>query len=558
MEEDQTPQRQQQQPRRAANPFAQQQPKRKMGPMERAARKSLREDYARRQAENAERLLREPLPKYVPKPVSGCHVFFHPDLGIGGAERLVVDAAVGLQEKGAKVVVYTNHCDPNHCFDECRNGTLDVRVKGSWLVPRSFFGRFTILCAILRQIHLMLHIWITGELEDLSPSIFIVDQLSAGLPWLRLLVSPKTGIVFYCHFPDLLLVQGRHASLLKRLYRIPFDRLEEWSMSFADAVALNSNFTKSVVQLTWPELLEKTTARVIYPCVDTAAKEDELLVGAGDAAPPPLFPSGDVRVLLSINRFERKKDIGLAIRAFASIPDDERRGVRLVLAGGYDRRVAENVEYHRELQSLANEFDLAHDTIDAADNPTARRPADTAAPVLFLLSVPADLKTALLRAATLLVYTPSNEHFGIVPLEAMLARVPVLAANTGGPTETVVEGETGWLRDPYEPLAWSAVMRRALALPAAEAARMGDEGSRRVKDTFGRDHMATTLMNVVREIVVARRNSDADNTMIIVVVGTVFSLSLAAMSLGIALWMMHDMKKNAALREGAAGVGRMF
>ncbi len=109
----------QQQPR-AANPFAA--PKRKMGPMEKAARKSLREEYARRQAESAERLLREPLPKYVPKPVAGCHVFFHPDLGIGGAERLVVDAAVGLKNKGAKVVVYTNHCDPKHCFDECRDG----------------------------------------------------------------------------------------------------------------------------------------------------------------------------------------------------------------------------------------------------------------------------------------------------------------------------------------------------------------------------------------------------------------------------------------------------
>ncbi|KAM3527071.1 hypothetical protein NHJ13051_003112 [Beauveria bassiana] len=537
----------------SSNPFAQ--PKRKMGPMERSARKTLREEYARRQAEAAESLVREPLPKYVPKPVGGCHVFFHPDLGIGGAERLVVDAAVGLQNKGAKVVIYTNHCDPNHCFDECRDGTLDVRVKGSWLVPRSLFGRFTILCAILRHIHLLLHIWLTGELEDLKPAIFIVDQLSAGLPWLRLLVSPKTGIVFYCHFPDLLLVQGRHASLLKRLYRIPFDRLEEWSMGFADAVALNSHFTKSVVQLTWPELLEHTTARVIYPCVDTDAKEHELAANDDDDNDngPPLFPAGD-RVLLSINRFERKKDIGLAIRAFAAIPADERRGVRLVLAGGYDRRVAENVDYHRELQSLANECDLVHDTINAADNPTARQPADTTAPVLFLLSVPAALKTKLLRAASLLVYTPANEHFGIVPLEAMLARVPVLAANTGGPTETVVEAETGWLRDPYEPLAWSAVMRRALSLSAAAAARMGDEGRRRVKDTFGRDKMATTLMTVVRDIAAARRDSDADNTMIIVVVGTAFSLTLAALSLGIALWMMHDMKKNAAVREA----GRML
>ncbi|KGQ10112.1 Alpha-1,3/1,6-mannosyltransferase alg-2 [Beauveria bassiana D1-5] len=288
--EEQSPPRQQRQPRSnsgnsSSNPFAQ--PKRKMGPMERSARKTLREEYARRQAEAAESLVREPLPKYVPKPVDGCHVFFHPDLGIGGAERLVVDAAVGLQNKGAKVVIYTNHCDPNHCFDECRDVAYKLtrfppRAPGTLDVRGSLFGRFTILCAILRHIHLLLHIWLTGELEDLKPAIFIVDQLSAGLPWLRLLVSPKTGIVFYCHFPDLLLVQGRHASLLKRLYRIPFDRLEEWSMGFADAVALNSHFTKSVVQLTWPELLEHTTARVIYPCVDTDAKEDELAANDDD------------------------------------------------------------------------------------------------------------------------------------------------------------------------------------------------------------------------------------------------------------------------------------
>lgn len=60
----------------------------------------------------------------VPIREDDCIVFFHPDLGIGGAERLVVDAAVGLQNRGHKVVVFTNHCDPGHCFDECRDGTF--------------------------------------------------------------------------------------------------------------------------------------------------------------------------------------------------------------------------------------------------------------------------------------------------------------------------------------------------------------------------------------------------------------------------------------------------
>lgn len=52
-------------------------------------------------------------------------VFFHPDLGIGGAERLIIDAAVGLQDVlGHKVVIYTSHRDPQHCFDEARDGEL--------------------------------------------------------------------------------------------------------------------------------------------------------------------------------------------------------------------------------------------------------------------------------------------------------------------------------------------------------------------------------------------------------------------------------------------------
>lgn len=50
-------------------------------------------------------------------------VFFHPDLGIGGAERLIVDAAVGLQSRGYKVTIFTSHCDPRHCFEEARDGT---------------------------------------------------------------------------------------------------------------------------------------------------------------------------------------------------------------------------------------------------------------------------------------------------------------------------------------------------------------------------------------------------------------------------------------------------
>jgi hypothetical protein len=54
-------------------------------------------------------------------------VFFHPDLGIGGAERLVVDAAVALQERGHKVTIFTSHCDPQHCFAAAYAWTRQLR-----------------------------------------------------------------------------------------------------------------------------------------------------------------------------------------------------------------------------------------------------------------------------------------------------------------------------------------------------------------------------------------------------------------------------------------------
>lgn len=53
-------------------------------------------------------------------------VFLHPDLGIGGAERLVVDAAVALKSKGCSVQIWTAHYDPTHCFSETLDPDLPV------------------------------------------------------------------------------------------------------------------------------------------------------------------------------------------------------------------------------------------------------------------------------------------------------------------------------------------------------------------------------------------------------------------------------------------------
>ena len=164
-------------------------------------------------------------------------VFVHPDLGIGGAERAVVDAALALQSRGHSVHLLTAHHDPGHCFEETRDGRLRVTSIGDWL-PRSIFGRCCALFAYIRQIYVSLYLVLCSGLEY---DVVFCDQISACIPVLLWFGRRGTKVLFYCHFPDLLLTQRR--GLLKRLYRVPIDWLEEKTTGMAHCVLVNSQFT---------------------------------------------------------------------------------------------------------------------------------------------------------------------------------------------------------------------------------------------------------------------------------------------------------------------------
>ena len=161
----------------------------------------------------------------------------------------MVDAALGLQKLGHSVDIYTSHHDSNHCFEETRDGeqfagdkplSLCRYLQGTLRVhhvkspfPRSIMGKLHVLSAHARQLHLT-----TRLLSNSEPpyDVYFVDQLSTCIPFLRLLVEKR--VVFYCHFPDKLLANGEFvegeagrwkAGVVKGLYRLPMDLLEEWT-----------------------------------------------------------------------------------------------------------------------------------------------------------------------------------------------------------------------------------------------------------------------------------------------------------------------------------------
>lgn len=324
----------------------------------------------------------------------------------------------------------------------------------------------------------------SSELKELDPDVLIVDQLSACIPFFRLLY-PKARVLFYGHFPDQLLVkqEGGTKQKLKSIYRIPFDAFEAWSMGCADSIVVNSKFTRSVFKATLPGVKAREL-KVVYPCVDTSDPKGESASGA-------IWP--DRKLLLSINRFEGKKMLDLAIKAYAGLAPQDRGKSKLVLAGGYDPRNAENAITHKQLQDLSNSLKLTHATFRSND--TALTDLSTEdVDILFLLSISNELKTRLLSSASLLIYTPTNEHFGIVPLEAMLAGVPVLATNTGGPLETIYDGRTGWLRSPDNIEEWTKVMQKPMISSSADRLHaMGQAGREQVLTQFSRTKMAQSF-----------------------------------------------------------------
>lgn len=308
---------------------------------------------------------------------------------------------------------------------------------------------------------------------------------------------------------------------VKNAYRFAFDWFEGWSMSASDRIVVNSHFTMSVAKKVFTSL--KTDPAVVYPCVDmkeSVGQQHEILW------------DNQYKVILSINRFERKKDIGLAIRAYQALSPSERKSTRLILAGGYDSRVDENVRYHEELVELVEGLGMKQAT--AKTIPTALAiPSDIE--VLFLLSVPGPFKDVLLSNARLLLYTPTNEHFGIVPVEAMQYGVPVLASNTGGPLETVKQGESGWLKDVRNVDEWANIIRKVLLMSPEEAKKMGESGKRRVRERFTRPIMAEAFNYNIDGMVKAPRSKfverkDIEMALIVVgmVIAALFSVLLKA------------------------------
>jgi glycosyltransferase involved in cell wall biosynthesis len=237
-------------------------------------------------------------------------------------------------------------------------------------------------------------------------------------------------------------------------------RSVRWAMGRADALVGVSQF---VVESLVENGYRARKTHAILNAIDPAAWDYRL--DSGPVRDALRIPSG-ARVVACVGRLFRGKGQDDMIRAFSVVsrvlPD-----LRLLIIGEDDRRVMAT-SFMDELKTLARDLGVLDRVIFTGYR--ADMPSVFAACDVFAL--------------------PSlEEPFGLVYLEAMAMKKPVVACDSGGTPEVVEHLASGLLSAPADHAGLAANLLTLLRDPVLRA-RMGEYGRRQVETRFGTDRMA--------------------------------------------------------------------
>jgi glycosyltransferase involved in cell wall biosynthesis len=106
-------------------------------------------------------------------------------------------------------------------------------------------------------------------------------------------------------------------------------------------------------------------------------------------------------------------------------------------------------------------------------------------------------RDALISSARALLF-PGEEDFGIVPVEAQAAGLPVIAYEVGGASETVIDGRTGVLFEQQSALGLAAAIERF------EGLELDEQAIRQNAERFGRERFRSEMAAVIERVADAR------------------------------------------------------
>ena len=259
--------------------------------------------------------------------------------------------------------------------------------------------------------------------------------------------------------------------------------MERTAVLDADAIIAVSQGTKADILKAYPDV-EPARIHVIYNGIDLAeyqkTSETKALTdyGVDPAVPYVLF----------VGRITRQKGVTHLVDAISHLPPE----TQVVLCAGAP-----------DTPEIASEL---RDKVEFARQHHPR--------IVWIEKMVTKQEAIQLYSNARVFCCPSvYEPFGIINLEAMACRAPVVASATGGIKEVVVDGETGYLvpfeQDPVtsfpsnpEKFAkdLAAPINRLLKDPE-KCRRFGDAGRKRVEDIFSWTAIAQQTINLYEGLI---------------------------------------------------------
>lgn len=183
----------------------------------------------------------------------------------------------------------------------------------------------------------------------------------------------------------------------------------------------------------------------------------------------------DAKVVIYVGRFDPRKGIETLVRAIAHSNWRGCSDLKLIIGGGSRPGQSDGIERDR-IEGIVAEMNLSDITLFPG------RLDDDTLPIYY-------------AAADACVVPSHYEPFGLVAIEAMASRTPVIASNVGGLRFTVVPEVTGLLAPPKDEAAFASAIDRILADPALRD-RLGETGRQRVEIAFSWESVASRLTNL--------------------------------------------------------------
>ena len=362
-----------------------------------------------------------------------------PELNAGGVERTTIEIAQALSANA-----HTAHvaCEGGRLEDELENaGGILHRLKLASKNPLTLRKNTRALIKLIKE-----------------HKIDLIHARSRAPAWTAKAAADAVGIPFVTTYHG---IYNAKTGLKRRYNAI---------MAKGEIVIANSNFTKNHIineHGTDPERI------VVIPRGVEMDVFDPAQVARADitAMREEWQVSGKRKIILLPGRLTRWKGQLVAIGAIAN-PKKNGIEVDLVLLGDAQGRE----DYVAELENKIETLGL-QDYVRIAPH-TQNMPSAYAA-VDIVISASTD-----------------PEAFGRVSAEAQAMEKLVVASNHGGSTETVINGETGFLVSPDDPIALANGIASVIAIPARERKQMGKKARARI----GREFSAQSLQDATLRV----------------------------------------------------------